>query len=84
MSDGRYPKLGSANKLYQRNQFGRTRKHPVITCYACEREAMHRVVIQTSWFRSEDNVVYVCDPHNAALKRGEWEILYKVKDTAKG
>lgn len=83
MSSGRYPKLGTTNSLYRRNQFGRTRKHTVIICCACEREAMHEVRIQVSWFRSEDKLLQVCDAHKNALHSGEWALPIAVKDTAK-
>jgi hypothetical protein len=84
MSITRYPKVGTTNRLYQKNQFGRTRKHTVIKCYACEREAMHRIRIEVNWFRSDDRVLYACDAHNKAL-RDEPELAASVvKDTAHG
>lgn len=84
MPSGRYPKLGTTNSLYHRNQFGRTRKHTVIVCCACEREAMHAVRVEVSWFRNDDKVLYVCDGHKHALHSGEWALDSAVKDTAHG
>lgn len=82
MSGTRYPKLGTTNRLNPKNQFGRTRKHTVIVCSKCEREATHCVRIELSWFRSDDKVLYVCDAHKQALHELTWTLDSAVKDAA--
>lgn len=77
MQIDRYPKLGSTNRLYPRNQFGRSaRRHTVMRCAACEREAVHKVTVQKSWFHGEDEMFLLCGNHKDMATFGKWAELY--------
>jgi hypothetical protein len=77
MQSERYPKLGTTNSLYPRNQFGRpARRHTTLLCAACDREAMHSVTVRKSWFRNEDDRLMLCNGHKTMAVNGEWERLY--------
>lgn len=77
MQIDRYPKLGTTNRLYPRNQFGRVQRHNLMRCAACEREATMRVTIQNSWFRGEDDVLILCSVHAAMARAADWSALYR-------
>jgi hypothetical protein len=77
MQTDRYPKLGSTNSIHQRNQFGRFHRRTPIPCAACEREAIVRVVVQTSWYRGEDDVYKLCGVHAAMARAADWSALYR-------
>jgi hypothetical protein len=77
MENERYPKLGTTNRMYPRNQFGRYGRHGHVQCDACEREATTRAHVQTSWFRGEDEVLNLCSVHTAMARAGEWTALYR-------
>jgi hypothetical protein len=77
MQTDRYPKLGTTNSIHHRNQFGRFHRREHYACDACEREAILRVVIQTSWFRGEDDVFRLCSTHAAMARAANWSALYR-------
>lgn len=77
MQTDRYPKLGTTNSIHHRNQFGRFHRREAFPCDACTREAILRVVIQTSWFRGEDDVFRLCSVHAAMARAADWQALYR-------
>jgi hypothetical protein len=71
-----FPRLGSARPYPVRNQFGRSRRAPVIGCACCGAFAVFHVVVQRSLFRSEDLNVYLCEAHAALARREQWRLLF--------
>lgn len=57
MGRRRYPYYSGASKLKQK------RNRP--QCAACDAEATHRIWVQVSWFRGEDESEFVCARHKS-------------------
>lgn len=77
-----FPRLGSARPYPVRNQFGRTRRAPVIGCACCSAFAVFHVVVQRSLFRSEDLNVYLCAAHADMARREDWRALFEAMQRA--
>jgi hypothetical protein len=73
-----FPRLGSARPYPVRNQFGRSRRSPVIGCACCDAFAVCHVVVQRSLFRGEDLNVYLCEAHAALARREQWRTLFEL------
>ena len=55
MSNRKYPRIGNWHPIDKRK---RGRK-----CELCTTEATHVVTVQTSWFRGDDDLYWVCPNH---------------------
>lgn len=76
MKIDKYPKIGSTKLIDRPNQFGRHGKKKAHTCYLCDAKATHRIDIQNSWLRGEDDVFLVCTPHLEMARAGRWGEFY--------
>jgi hypothetical protein len=75
----KYPKIGSTKLLDRPNQFGRHTRSPKkgpLKCYLCDSQATHRIDVQNSWMRGEDDVFLVCLPHLELARSGKWGEFY--------
>ena len=73
MSKRKYPYYSGSTPLKPK---GRPPQPVTAKCAHCDATAAYHIVIQTGWFRGDDDEYLVCEQGRQLARDGEWKALY--------